>query len=139
MSNPAFQLNYISTGSGTGLKGWFAHDAADFWGDALIGGNPGSPYPSVDYANAETAMQVADVQAYSNTGSSCLTSPATGLQLWPRRQRLQLHRLRVHNTAPMIQVPLLITPVDLGYDSDLQKACKQRRRNNYFLSISTFT
>lgn len=116
--DPTFQLNYISTGSGTGLKGWFSHDAATYWGDTVPPGGNNTPYPSVDYANAETAIQAADVAAYNNTGGGCQQPPATGGTAGPSFGPSGCS----YNTpavlyGPMIQVPLLITPVDMAYDS----------------------
>ena len=119
-----FQLNYISTGSGTGIKGFFADNPSMFWGDAgHPAATPGLPYPSIDYANAETAMQLpnpmtgaaGDVQAYSNTTSTCVTSPTTGYSYATPQGACNF-------AAPgplygaMIQIPLLITPVDVAYD-----------------------
>lgn len=108
-----FQLNYISTGSGTGLKGYFTHDASDYWGDTVPPGGNNTPYPTVDYANAETAMLEADVTAYNSGGSD----PATGLTFGGAGNPPVPYPLYGH----MIQIPLLITPVDIAYDSVYKK------------------
>ncbi len=122
-----FQLNYISTGSGTGIKGWFAHDAADFWGDAAAWRQPGQPL-SVrrlrqrrdSDAAAEPVRRAGDVAAYSNTTSTCITSPTTGYSYATPKGGCNY-------AAPgplygaMIQVPLLITPVDIAYDATYKR------------------
>ncbi len=106
------QLNYISTGSGTGLKGLFTHNATAFWGDTVPPGGNNTPYPSVDYANAETAMLPGDVTAWNSGGVDPATTltfatpPGTGQYATP-------YPLYGH----MIQIPLLITPVDVTYAS----------------------
>jgi ABC-type phosphate transport system substrate-binding protein len=111
--DPSFQLNYISTGSGTGLKGLFTHNASAYWGDTVPPGGNMTAYPSVDYANAETAMLPADVTAYNSGGSD----PATGLTFGGAGNPAVPYPLFGH----LIQIPLLITPVDIAYDSVYKK------------------
>ena len=112
-----FQLNYISTGSGTGLKGLFTHDAKDFWGDTLPPGGNNSAYPSVDSANAETAMQSGDITVYNSGG----VDPATGLTFANPASPPTSYPIPEPLYGPLIQIPLLITPVDITYDPTYRK------------------
>jgi ABC-type phosphate transport system substrate-binding protein len=105
-----FQLNYISTGSGTGLKGFFTHSPS-FAGDTIPGTDP-SPYPTIDSGNAETAMLAGDTTAYVSGG----VDPATGFTFGGSGYAIPQPLY-----GPMIQIPLLVTPVDLAYNPVYRK------------------
>ncbi|MBA3811556.1 MAG: substrate-binding domain-containing protein [Caulobacteraceae bacterium] len=110
----SFQLNYISTGSGTGIKGLYSHDAAAFWGDTVPPGNNGTAYPSVDYAAGETSLGATDVTVYNSGGvEQGITFTAT-----PGPGQYPIPQPKFGN---LIQVPLLITPVAIAYDSVYKK------------------
>ncbi len=108
------QLNYISTGSGTGIKGLYSHDAAAFWGDTVPPGNNGTAYPTVDYAASETSLGATDVTVYNAGGvEQGITFTAT-----PGPGQYPIPQPKFGN---LIQYPLLITPVDIAYDSVYKK------------------
>jgi ABC-type phosphate transport system substrate-binding protein len=104
-------LNYISTGSGVGLKGFYTNRPSEF--GRLTDGT--SYYDDVDFAVSETALGEADVTAYKSGG----TSPAIGSS----------YVFAAANTSPtgsqfanpndtfgaMIQIPALVAPVAIAY------------------------
>lgn len=105
-------LNYISTGSGVGLKGFFTNHPSEF--GYLTNGS--SYYPDVDFAVSETALGQADVNVYNNGGTSSAvgstysfaapnTAPVTGQFANPK-----------DSFGAMIQIPALVAPVAIAYN-----------------------
>ncbi len=108
------QLNTIETGSGTGIKAVYSHDPVVFWGDTVPPGNNNTPYPTVNFATSETPLGASDVSVYNaggvEQGVTFTASPGAGQYPVP---------------APLygslIQVPMLIAPLAIAYDSVYKK------------------
>jgi phosphate transport system substrate-binding protein len=106
----SFQLNYISTGSGNGIRALYSHTPTPFWGTQPNG----TAFPSVQYGAAETSLGSADVTVYNSGGTEQGQTFGSG-GTYPIPQPLY---------GNLIQFPLLITPVDIAYD-----AIYKKRRN----------
>jgi len=115
--DPSFQGNYISTGSGNGIRALYSHTPTPFWGTQP----DGTPFPSIQYAAAETSLGAADVVVYNSGGTEQGQTFGPG-QTFPIPQPLY---------GNLIQVPLLITPIDMAYDSVYKRV---RRANGTIAS-----
>src|SRR5471030_1008121 len=108
--DPSVQLNTIETGSGTGIKAVFSHDATTFWGDTVPPGNNNTPYPTVNFATSETPLGAADVTVYNSggveQGITFTATPGAGQYLIPATL-----------FGPLIQYPMLIAPLAIAYDA----------------------
>jgi ABC-type phosphate transport system substrate-binding protein len=110
---------YISSGSGAGGASFLSHETTAFWGD-VTGLGPisgaGSPYPDIHFAESDAGLGSADIAIYNNggidatfknvsiQGSGCTASAGC---TYPTPAPLY---------GPVIQIPLLVTPVTLAYD-----------------------
>jgi ABC-type phosphate transport system substrate-binding protein len=117
------QLNYESTGSGTGIKGLVAHDATK--AGALPSAWPSAPL-GVQFGFAETSLDSTDVGIYNNgnvTGSTCGGQEHIGLCVVA--PGVTPGSGQVANPASqygsVIQIPMLITPVAIGFDPVYEK------------------
>lgn len=109
--------NYISTGSGAGINGYFSHDAATFWGDTVPGTTPSS-YPSVQFAASDYGLSGTDASVYVGGGvDGSVTVVAPGVTPVPP-QYGNPHDLY----GAEIQVPILISPVAFAYDPVYKKS-----------------
>ncbi len=102
------QLNYISAGSGNGIRALYSHTPTPFWGTQP----DGTPFPYVTNANAETALAAADVTVYNSGGTEQGQTFGPPPATYPIPQPLY---------GNLIQYPLLITPIDIAYDSVYKK------------------
>ena len=110
-------VNYISTGSGTGINGYYSHDAATFWGDTVPGTTP-SPYPAVSFAASDYGLNGTDAGIYANGGTEgSVTVVAPGVTpVSPQYGNpAQLY-------GAQIQIPVLVSPVALAYDPVYKKS-----------------
>jgi ABC-type phosphate transport system substrate-binding protein len=117
------QLNYESTGSGTGIKGLVAHDATK--AGALPAAWPSAPL-GVQYGFAETSLDATDVGIYNNgnvTGGTCGNQEHIGLCVVA--PGVTPGSGQVANPAALygalVQFPMLITPVAIAYDPVYEK------------------
>ncbi len=114
--NPSVTVNYISAGSGPGIAAFYGHDAATFWGDTVPGTTP-SPYPTVTYAASDAGLSATDVDIYNNggtEGSGANTAVVVAPNVTPGAGQYVNPRQAY---GAMIQIPLLVAPVDLAYSS----------------------
>jgi ABC-type phosphate transport system substrate-binding protein len=115
------RIKYMSTGSGTGIRGFFSHDPAQVGDVSSASGIQN--FPSFDYGLSETALGATEVGYYNNGntevaggGSVAVTvvapraTPAAGQYKNPRT-----------NYGALIQVPLLIAPVTIAFDPVYKK------------------
>jgi len=114
-TNTSLEFDYLSTGSGTGLKGVFSHSASAYWGDEVT--NTTGPtllaIPAVNYAASDTALSATDVVDWNNCGGlSTCTDPTTGIALGTT------YPIPGPMYGKVIQVPILITPIDLAYSAE---------------------
>ncbi len=109
--------NYISTGSGAGINGYYSHDAATFWGDTVPGTTP-SPYPAVSFAASDYGLNGTDAGVYANggtEGSVTVVAPGVTPVAPQYGNPAQLY-------GAQIQIPVLVSPVALPYDPVYKKA-----------------
>lgn len=119
-------LNYESTGSGTGIKAIFRHDAT------AIGALP-STWPSaplgVQYALAETSLDATDVSIWNsgndsayNSGTNVCSSSGTehvGLCIAGPGETpggSNQYANPAQSYGALIQIPMLVTPVAIAFD-----------------------
>ncbi len=110
-------VNYISTGSGTGINGYYSHDAAKFWGDTVPGTDP-STYPAVSFAASDYGLDGTDAGIYANGGvEGSVTVVAPGVTPVPPQygNPAELY-------GAQIQIPVLISPVTMAYDPVYKKS-----------------
>lgn len=100
-------INYVSTGSGTGIKAFFTNNPAQF-GTIPSGGT----FPDVSFAVSETPLVAADlaawnsVDAFSYSGLSFKAADGTGSG----------NENPLATYGEMIQVPALVAAVTLAYN-----------------------
>ncbi len=114
-TNTSLQFDYLSTGSGTGLKGIFSHSASTYWGDEVtnVQSNTLLAIPAVNFAASDTALSATDVVDYNNCGGlSTCTDPTTGIALGTA------FPIPGPKYGAVIQVPILITAIDLAYSAE---------------------
>jgi ABC-type phosphate transport system substrate-binding protein len=114
-TNTSLEFDYLSTGSGTGLKGLFSHSASAYWGDEVtnVQANTLLAIPAVNYAASDTALSATDVADWNNCGGlSTCTDPTTGIALGTA------YPIPGPMYGKVIQVPILITPIDLAYSAE---------------------
>lgn len=123
-STGADTVHYISTGSGTGLAGFFSNDPSKYGYVAS-----GTYYPDVDYGVSETPLGSAQVAIYNDGGTyqgvtvvASGVTPGTGQYPNPNE-----------TYGAMIQVPALIAPVTIAYDP----VYKVENGVTYSLNIAT--
>jgi ABC-type phosphate transport system substrate-binding protein len=123
--NSAAQLNYESTGSGTGIKGLYAHDATQAGALPSTGNTPWPAAPlGVQFGFAETSLDSTDVSIYNSgdtSGAACTTTTNeehVGLCVVP--PGVTPGSGQVANPSQyygaLIQIPMLITPVDIAFN-----------------------
>jgi phosphate transport system substrate-binding protein len=125
-------VNYISTGSGNGINGFYSHDAQNQWGDTTT--TDGSWYPSVDFANSDYGLTAADVGIWNSGGTEggvTVVSP-TGTANPPTT-----YPNPAKSYGPQIQFPIIIVPVALAY-SPVYKSVADGSGNitNYTFNIA---
>jgi ABC-type phosphate transport system substrate-binding protein len=107
--NTAAEIDYISTGSGVGIDGFYTHDANAKWGP--IDGS-GDTWAYVSYAMSETSLGTTDVNVFKNGGvERGITYAASGGQ-YPIPATLY---------GPLIQFPFSIDPVAIAYESTYKR------------------
>lgn len=112
---PTAQFFYMSTGSGTGINGYFSHDAQNMWGDATPGTDP-SFWPAVSYASSDASLGPSDLAVYNNGGTeSTFTYGAPG------SQGTATYPNPAGAYGSMIQIPLSVDPVALVYSPVYKK------------------
>ena len=114
-TNTSLEFDYLSTGSGTGLKGIFSHSASTYWGNEVtnVQSNTQIAIPAVNYAASDTALSATDVVDYNNCGGlSTCTDPTTGIALGTT------FPIPGPKYGAVIQVPILITAIDLAYSAE---------------------
>lgn len=112
-----YQLQYVSTGSGDGIRGVFSHSTT-FAGD--IDPNTAGVQNSTirqSFGLSETSLGTSDVNVYNNGGTvqgQTFKGQAGALpgNTWPNPYE---------NYGPLVQVPFLIAPVAISYDPVYKK------------------
>lgn len=115
------RIKYMSTGSGTGIRGFFSHDPAQA-GDVHSASGI-QTFPSFDYALSETALGATEVGYYNNgntevAGGGSVAVTVVGPRATPAAGQYKNPR---SNYGAMIQVPLLIAPVTIAFDPVYKK------------------
>lgn len=111
--NPKVQVNYISTGSGTGINGIYSHDASLF-GDIDPNTTGNQFYPSVQYGLSDTGLDSTDIGIYNNGGTGNhvgVTVVAPGQSCSPPSTYCNPHQLY----GPLVQFPVSVDPVAFTY------------------------
>lgn len=113
---PTYQLFYVSTGSGDGIRGVYTHSTS-FASDI----DPSTPAvqlaPRQSFGISETSLGNADVGVYNNGGTiqgqtivAPGVTPGAGQFANPNE-----------NYGALVQVPLLVTPVAISFDPVYKK------------------
>jgi len=110
---PTLTINYISTGSGTGVAGLFSHDPTKYGEiDAQ-----GDFYPSVQYGLSDAGLAQSDDQIWNNGGTEhgvtvVCDGCTPGQGQYPNP--LQYY-------GPLVQFPFSVDPVTFAYNSTYEK------------------
>ncbi|SEH48112.1 PstS family phosphate ABC transporter substrate-binding protein [Magnetospirillum fulvum] len=100
-------INYVSTGSGTGIKAFFTNNPAQL-GTIPSGGN----YPDVSFAVSETPLVAADLAAWN----SVTAFTYSGLSFKAANGTGSGNENPLATYGEMIQVPALVAAVTLAYN-----------------------
>ncbi|MDG2527250.1 substrate-binding domain-containing protein [Caulobacter endophyticus] len=106
-------VEYISTGSGTGIAAVYSHDPLRYGDVDPAAGTQN--YPSVQYGLSETALSNADVTTYNSGGviqGVTLTASPSGANQYPIPEPLY---------GKLVQFPVAVAPVALAYDPVYKK------------------
>uniref|UniRef100_B0T7Q5 PBP domain-containing protein n=1 Tax=Caulobacter sp. (strain K31) TaxID=366602 RepID=B0T7Q5_CAUSK len=112
--NTTNTVQYLSTGSGTGIAGVYSHDAGRY-GDVDPATSGVQNYPSVQYGLSETSLLAADVATYNSGGviqGITLTATPSGANQYPIPKPLY---------GPLVQFPVAVAPVAIAYDPVYKK------------------
>ncbi|MEH0196581.1 substrate-binding domain-containing protein [Caulobacter sp. CCNWLY153] len=112
-ANSGNTVQYISTGSGTGIASIYSHDAAKYGDiDGATGGD--QFWPKVNYALSETSLTANDINTYNNGGTiqgvTVAASPTAGQYPLPKS---------LYGAA--VQFPVAIAPVAVAFDPVYKK------------------
>lgn len=129
------RVQYISTGSGTGIAGVYSHDAGRF-GDlnGTVAGIQttwanGETTSGVQYGLSETALLDADVNIYNNGGTiqgvTLAASPGAGQ--YPLAKPLY---------GALVQFPVAVAPVALAYDPIYKKVNNAGTTTSYAFAVN---
>lgn len=113
------QIQYLSTGSGTGILAFYSHDPARA-GDT----NPAPGvqlFTRINYALSETALGTNDVNVYNNGGTIPGSNPAVTVVAPGATPGTGQYANPAYNRGALIQFPILIAPVAIGYDPIYKK------------------
>lgn len=111
--SPTTQVDYTSTGSGTGIKAFYSGDPT-LWG--LV--NSHASWPSVQYGMSDTSLAAPDVDVYNSGGTeqgkvfvAPGVTPTPGTNYANPKQKF----------GKLIQFPVSVDPVAIAYDPVYQK------------------
>lgn len=114
---PDSTIDYISTGSGTGIKAFFSHDPNQI-GDTQVAAGT-QLYPTINYGISETSIGAAEVAIYNNGGTNStvgVTVVAPGVT--PGAGQYQNPK---QSYGALVQFPLLVAPVAIAFDPVYKK------------------
>jgi len=100
----ATEFEYMSTGSGTGIKGVYSHDAQNQWGP--VDGSGAVYWPAVYFGMSDNPLGAADVGVYNSGGTE------QGISFGPGGAYATPSTLY----GPLIQYPFIIDPVVFAYE-----------------------
>lgn len=112
-------LNYISTGSGTGINGVYSNDPS-LYGDTDPNQGGNQFYPSVQYGLSDTGLDSTDVGIYNNGGTGNhigVTVAAPGQTCNPP----SLYCNPRQYYGPLVQFPVSVDPVAFTYERVYKK------------------
>jgi phosphate transport system substrate-binding protein len=113
--DPTASIFYVATGSGDGIRSVYRNDgvlAGDYLPAAGI-----QTYPKLHYGVSETSLGTSDVNAYNNGGtvqSVTVVAPGVSPGAGQFKNPNEFY-------GPLVQFPLLIAPVTIGYDPVYKK------------------
>ena len=127
--HPAQNVNYIGTGSGTGIDALFAHDPT-MYGSVTDGTT--TYFPSVQYGASDAGLGSSDLACYNNTGSTnCTNEGAPNFGSAPQfapasdgciAQNGSVYANPQSCYGPVIQFPLSIDPVVFAFSPVYKQA-----------------
>jgi len=106
-------VDYLSTGSGTGIAAVYSHDPLRYGDVDPAAGTQN--FPSVQYGLSETALSNADVTTYNSGGviqGVTLTATPSGANQYAIPEPLY---------GALVQIPVAVAPVALTYDPVYKK------------------
>jgi phosphate transport system substrate-binding protein len=114
---PGYLIDYISTGSGTGISAFFSHDPAKMGDTQAVAGT--QLFPMVNYAMSDNSLGSAEVNIYNNGGTnSTVGVVVTAPGVTPGPGEYPNPKFKY---GAMIQFPMLIAPVTVAYDPVYKK------------------
>jgi ABC-type phosphate transport system substrate-binding protein len=124
--------NYMSSGSGQGIAAFFANDGTTYAGKTSTSSAlAGAPYPKISFGASDAGLGASDVNNYLCSAGPCVEGGAPAPGGYDFRVHVAQHLsglgaagagvgnlyLNPYDTyGPMIQFPVLVTPVALGYN-----------------------
>ncbi len=112
-----YLIDYISTGSGTGIKAFYSHDPSRLGDTDPATGT--QLFPLVNYALSDTSLGTNEVNIYNNGGTNGTVgvtvaapgaAPPSGGYANPN-----------YKYGAMIQVPVMVAPVTIAFDPVYKK------------------
>jgi ABC-type phosphate transport system substrate-binding protein len=124
-TDPAAQFFVEASGSGAGVQAFFDHNPASLGTYTDTDGTTGHTFPTEHYGTSDTALSSASVAVYNGGGT---VEPATGKTVNVVAPGVTPTGAQFANPlasyGPLVQVPLLITPITVAYSPVYKKVAQ---------------